>query len=79
MLSTILPCHCAQQEIPTGLKALGMTNLVVLTKLNDHLSLCYDPRFVYTAATIHPFTFAKIDDRIRKGKEAVKCAIFCRN
>ena len=38
MLSTILPCHCALQEIPTGLKALGMTNLVVLTKINDHLS-----------------------------------------
>ena len=38
MLSTVLPYHTALQEIPTGLKALGMTNLVVLTKINDHLA-----------------------------------------
>ena len=38
MLSTVLPYHCTLHEIPTGLKALGMTNLVVLTKINDHLA-----------------------------------------
>ena len=61
MLSTVLPYHTALQEIPTGLKALGMTNLVVLTKINDHLV----QRGGHTG--IFPFSFMISEKLAQKG------------